>query len=316
MFKANKIQTILWLTLALIACLALTLTGCSREGTLPSAGAPTLTAPVPAAAAPTAQEIVKNTLDAMSKLTSFQFALDLKAKISGNVDKQAQNMTVAAAGNGSSDVTAHNMQVNLMMDIETANQTKMSTPVVFYLVDGWQYMKAVTPFTGEQWLKMKTDHGSAAFRDQSAQAMDMLKSAVEVTLQGNEEVDGESCYVLAVNPDLAVISEWLQSFQSTSGLQSQAVANMDLAKFVKNLSIKEYVIRDSFLLKKCEISAGISLNGADFGKTGHEGDNLAMEIAQTLSMSGYNQPVAITLPPEAADARDMSGFKPGKTGAP
>jgi hypothetical protein len=312
MIKANKIQTILWLMLALIASLALVLTGCSNESTLPVSSSPTMTA----ASSLSARDITQNTLDAMSKLTSFQFALNLKAKIDGNMDNQAQNMTVAAAGNGNSDVTAHNMQVNLTMDIETANQTKMSSPVVFYLVDGWQYMKAVTPLTGEQWLKIKMDPGSSAFGDQSAQAVEMLKSAVEVTLQGDENVDGESCYVLAVKPDLAVISKWLQSFQSTSGLQSQATANMDLAKFVKDLSIKEYIIRDSYLLKKCEISAGISLKGADFGKTGHEGDALTMEIAQTLSMSGYNQPVAITLPAEAVNARDMSGFKPGKTGAP
>jgi len=245
----------------------------------------------------------------MSKLSSFQFSLDMQARISGTMDNQAQETSITASGQGSGDVAAHKMQANFKADIETSNQTKMSSPVVYYMVDGWQYVQVSTPFTGAQWMKIKVDPGSHPAGDQYTSALAMMKSAVKVILKGTEDVEGESCYVLEVRPDLKAISEWLKSFPQTAGSQSEVMADIDLSKFVKTLSIKEYIDVESYLLNKCEISASIAVDGADFDNAKHAGDNVLVDVSQTLSMTQYNQPVTITLPPEAENARDMTPQK-------
>ncbi len=84
------------------------------------------------------------------------------------------------------------------------------------------------------------------------------------------------------------------------------MADIDLSKFVKSLSIQEWVAQDTYLLKKSATSASIAASGTDLGSTAHAGDNFALDFTETLSITGYNQPVTITLPPEAANARDMT----------
>jgi hypothetical protein len=311
MFKSNTIKTTIWLMLAVIASLAFTLAGCSRDETAPAASVVPAASVAPASTSPTltAQDIADNAINAMSKLSSVQFSLDMQAKISGMTDNQAQEANITAIGEGSGDVAAHKMQANLKTDIETSNQTKMSSPMVYYMVDGWQYVQVSTPFSGTQWMKIKVDPGAYAAGDQYASAMAMMKSAIKVNLKGTEEVEGVSCYVLEVSPDLNLISEWLKSFPQTAGTQSEAMANIDLSKFVKTLSMKEYINVESYLLKRCEVSASIAVNGADLNSPEHAGENMALDMVLHLSMNQYNQPVTITLPPEAENARDMTPVK-------
>ena len=80
-----------------------------------------------------------------------------------------------------------------------------------------------------------------------------------------------------------------------------------MADFANNLSYREWIAKDSYLLKKSEASVSIIMNGSDFGSSASVNDHLSMEISQVLTVTQYNQPVSIILPPESQDAQDTTG---------
>ncbi len=54
------------------------------------------------------------------------------------------------------------------------------------------------------------------------------------------------------------------------------------------------------------MAVSIALNGSDLGSSAQPGDNVSMDLSQTVKMTQYNQPVTITLPPEAQNAKDVT----------
>ena len=300
MLKNLKVN--LWLPIALVAVLFLTLAGCAGN----SAGA----SPVPTTTAtPAAQDIISRSVSAMANLASYQYAINMTLKLTGTLKGQPQNVSVTATGDGTNDIADKKVQVNLNAAIQTSGQGSMTVPVTFYMVDGWQYVQITLPLGSSQWYKSKIDLTSLDGLDQASQALQMLKTAVNVTVTGTETVDGVPCYILQISPDLTVLSQWIKSFEGTAGAGGQQLPNIDLSKLVKNLSITADVAQDSYLLKKVDIAGNVAATAADMGSSAQAGDNLSLDFSQSVKMTQFNQPVVIILPPEAQNAKEFTGPK-------
>lgn len=300
MLKNLKVN--LWLPITLVAVLFLTLAGCAGN----SAGA----SPIPTAApTPAAQDIISRSVSAMANLTSYQYAVNMTLKLTGTFKGQPQNVSVTATGDGTNDIADKKVQVNLNAAIQTSGQGSMTVPVTFYMVDGWQYVQITLPLGGSQWYKSKIDMTSLDGLNQASQALQMLKTAVKVTVTGTETVDGVPCYILQISPDLTVLSQWIKSFEGTAGAAGQQLPNIDLSKLVKNLSITADVAQDSYLLKKVDIAGTVAATAADMGNSAQAGDNLSLDFSQSVKMTQFNQPVVIILPPEAQNAKEITGPK-------
>lgn len=301
-------QKSLLLSMMLIVVVLLSSAGCAQSKAPLAATSPSPSVAV-STPTPSAQDIIDHAKSGTAKLTSYQYNVGMSLKMAGTIKNQTQNYNITASGDGANDVTNQKMQMNLNMDLEYPGGGKITLPMVLYLVDGWQYVKVSIPSAGgTQWLKTKMDPQSFAAKDQTGQALEMLKSAVKVNVIGTEDVDGTSCYVLQVDPDLTVLSEWLKSLQGMTNVTGSQ-PNVDISKFVKNLSIKIDITKDNYILKKSDMTATIALNGADLGSSAQPSDNVTMDMSQTVKMTQINQPVTITLPPEAQNAKDVTGQK-------
>jgi hypothetical protein len=269
---------------------------------------PAIETPTPSVSTPalTARDIIDNTKDAWALLSSYAYDFDMVLKMSGTISGDTLDINMTMTGDSVNNLTVHAMQMNADVEMESPGEGKISMPMVLYLVNGWEYIKISVPFAGDQWMKTQMDIGSYDAMDDIQHALGLGQSGSEATLTGTEEVDGVSCYVLQIDPDPAELSKWLSSVQQTTEIQGTEPTGEDLSDFVKNLSYKEWIAKDSYLLKKSETVVSVTMNGADFDSSTDESNHLNMDISQVLTVTEYNQPVSIILPPESQDAQDTS----------
>ncbi|HEX7475903.1 MAG TPA: DUF6612 family protein [Dehalococcoidales bacterium] len=283
-------------------------------------------------------DIVSSAQTAGANVQTYQFDVNLSLNLvtSGSTSASNMNINVTGDGTGALDKAqkdAHGL-FNVSADIPVLG--KQNIPIEYYLAGGWIYMKLGIPMLGDQWNKVQAQEPQWETEDQIAQQLGFLKTAVQIEQEGSENVDNVDCYVLAVKPDLTKISEWLTSLEQSLGSETQqfslpaAKPGTDLSKFIKQLTIKEWVAKDTYLIAKAEIGMDISMRAADFGlptKTpeataggalsrvapaflSDAKGQMTVNVSASIKYHDYNQPVTVTLPPEAQNAKEMS--KPGK----
>jgi hypothetical protein len=179
---------------------------------------------------------------------------------------------------------------------------KQSMPMELYMVEGAIYTKIGIPGQGDQWIKMKLDDEMWKQQDQLAQQMEFLKTAGNVTLAGEETVDGIASYVLVIDPDMKALADWFMSQQQSSVLD---LSQLDLSKMFKSFSIKEWIAKDTYLPVKAEVIVLLEIKPEDVGAPADELEKLTMEMKMTEKFLDYNKPVTIVLPEEARNAQEM-----------
>jgi hypothetical protein len=320
-----------FLSLALILTILIILAGCSsaaapsssasNSSPLTTASEPAITSTTPAsststsepvtttttttASPPDAQEILDQAVNAWTKVMSYGYDINLTITMAGVNAGEDMNLGLAFSGNGSTNVTVHEMQLTGSMEIESGpGQGKISLPMDTYLVNGWQYMK-VGMFGSAEWMKTRVEMNSYDASDDIQHIIDLAQSAGRITFLNTENVDGIACYVLQIVPGPDELAKWLKSALQITSILGTA-PDIDFSKYVKSLAFKIWFAADGYLLKKNETLATVSMSGAELGGSAQAGDSMTMDLTETLSMTQYNQPVSIVLPPESQDAKDTS----------
>jgi len=255
---------------------------------------------------PTTQEIVDKSIAAGSELSSYTFDMEIDMTMEGIPGNNPGNFVIKGNADGAMDISNNKMRTTMVMDVDIPGLGKQAVPVDYYLIDEWMYMKTDLPVVGPKWMKMQIDSGMMASQDQLTQQLEMLKNAVSVEVTGKEEIDNVSCYVIELNPDMEQISQWLNSLQQSTNMQSMDMSDIDLEKLIKSMSIKEWVDENSFMLMKADVEMFLSMSPEDFGADAQDMGQINMNINETIRIQNHNQPVEIVLPPEAQQAQAIS----------
>ena len=277
------VKRILVLSLALI--LSFTLVGCA-EGEL-------------------AQEEIDRIIASVTTTQFDTVKLDMDMSMTMEVvgGSEPGGMTMVADGIGAMDNANEEMQMtmNMTMDIPELGKQDMATEV--YLVGEWMYTKIDVPEIGEQWIKMPATEGMWQQQSQIEQQIEFLKTAVEIKSLLDETVGGTDCYVFEVVPSVEALGELLS--QQASGMGGMDFGQLNLADLLKEMSVKEWIAKDSYRVMKTEVDMVMEMRPADVGATEADFEKMTMDINMGMSFYDYNQPVSITLPPEALDAPEM-----------
>lgn len=282
----SRFQKLISLAVALVLISSFSLAGCSGS--------------------PTAQEITARTLAAGSQVQTYKFEMAMALNASGTFNNKPGTLNTALNGNGALDIANKQMQMMMNIDATVPGQGQQSIPLTFYRVGDWVYTRVSLPVLGEQWVKSKAEQSTLTWPDQSALQLEMLQSAVEVVLLGTEDVNGVSCYKMEAKPDLAKISSWLQSFSQTTDLSRLNLGDLDLSKWVKQLSITEWISKDSYWINKAEISLKLGVGSSISATPSQSNNQFSMDISETLRIYDHNKPVSITLPAEAQTAKEIN----------
>jgi len=166
-------------------------------------------------------------------------------------------------------------------------------------------MKIGMPVIGEQWVKSKLDDSMWNQQNQLEQQRQLLETAIKTRSLGKETVDGVECFMIEITPDMAALAGFVGS-QLGSQAGTDALADIDLAKVFKSITITEWVAADTFLPAKTVMTILMEMNEEDLGSGEAGYEQMTVDLVLTIKYSDYNQPVAIVLPPEAANASEQS----------
>jgi hypothetical protein len=287
--KAVKIM----LALALALVLSLTLVGCNGEGGA-GGGEGLSQAEI--------DQIIASVTTAKYDTVKMAFDMVMDMEVVGG-DEEIK-MDMVGDGTGVMDMVNQEMQMtmNMSMDIPEIGEQTVASKV--YLVGEWMYTGAEMPGLGEQWFKMKVMPGMWEQQNQLEQQVALFEEYAEIEYLGIEAVDGTDCYVFEIVPSMEALGDLLN--QQASGMSGVDFSQMDLADLFEEMSVKEWIAVDSYRVLESEVYMRMQLKPEDVGAAGEDFDEMVMDINMSMRMYDYDQPVSIVLPPEAANAMEMS----------
>jgi hypothetical protein len=215
-------------------------------------------------------------------------ALDRSFALSAATDAYSYKMTMRASLPGSITGDAAMEVMNVYGRVDKANKkmylSTVMTPLQSaqntetYIIGNTYY--GLLP-TGE-WVKQETTNDSLWQQESIHGMQGELVNYSTVSFFPEEKLDGIDCYVLNITPDKDKLPSLLGK---TANLQEQTLNN------IVSASIKEWVEKDSFLMKKM-------LFRVDINDTGTR-----MRMETEIVFSDYGKAQSIELPSEAMNAK-------------
>lgn len=246
---------------------------------------------------PDAIEIVGYAQESMQEVKTYQADMTMIMNMSFEGDGEVEEMNVQIDFELAVDNEAEEMEAIMTTVMEVPDEETEQGTIEKYILGDTVYTRMEAPGELVGWQREGLTPGTWESLQLTQQQLDILESA-EVNLMGTEKVDGTDCYILEVTPTqetaLEAMLSQLQFSQQTDVDPSEISEISEIAE-IMNISAKQWVARDTYLLKKAEMTANFSLFG------------VSMEIAFNLTVGNYNEPVSIVLPPEALEAEDFIG---------
>lgn len=234
---------------------------------------------------------------------SFSFGMEMPMAIEVTGGSDAGGMTVAMEGSGVIDVVNKEMQMTMSMAMDITGYGEQEMEAETYIVDGWMYVGTEVSGLGYQWVKMEITEEIWQQQLSVEQQVELLETAVDIDYEGTDTVNGVECYVFDIEPDMGTLGTILGGGMSDLGLDFDEFALDDL---YKELTVKEWVAKDGCLVMRTEIKIVAEMSAEEAGALTGDFDKMAVTIELNMDCYDYNQPVSITLPPEALAAEETS----------
>lgn len=251
------------------------------------------------------EQIVANVLGAYDDITTVKMDMDMTMDLDAVDGEEPFSYQMNMKANGSVNIPETEMAMAITMDMDIPELGAQNISTDMYIVDDWMYMKIGMAGLAEQWIKSRLDDSMWTQQNQLEQQIQLLKTAVKTTSLGKGNVDGIECYMLEITPDMAALTDFIGS-QLGAQTGADALADVDLSNVFKSMSITEWLAVDTYLPAKMEMTILMEMNEEDFGSSTEGYEQMIIDMVMTVKYSGYNQPVTIVLPPEAANAAEQS----------
>ncbi len=242
-----------------------------------------------------AQEIAMGSLKASQELKSIGFDLDFSMSLGlpnmGTMNMQQTGSAVIDLGGKQMD-----MAMNMTMDIP--NQGKQSGTGEIIAANGWLYMRTTVTGAADQWTKMKLTDDLWAAQNRFAGTTAFLTSPTGIVVTGSETIRGVDCYVLSIDPDMALLSNWVAG-QTQPGQTSPSTSGADLSKTLESFTVKEWIAKSTLLPAKSQVS--VKLNTG----SGSSGAATEMQMNVVVTFTDYGKTVDIKVPEAALNAKEI-----------
>ena len=248
------------------------------------------------------REVVER--NAAVETTTFDLTMDALVDVEGDAD--VDQMSISGTGTGIVDSASQTMHMTMDMVTTVPGEGEIEMPVEYFLVDGWMYMSVQMPDAGEQWMKFQMPEGMWEQQSQVQQQIDMLRDADEVNYFGLEEVNGVSCHVVEIVPDMETLREMVAQMQGqVSGFEGLDLSAMDLGEMMKSMSMTQYIAEDSYLFMKTTQRMVIEITPEMLGIPEGEFERITEDVSTTMVFRNYDEPATIQLPQGALAATQM-----------
>lgn len=252
------------------------------------------------------EQLVADVLIANAEVDTVKFDVNILTTIDEIGGPKPGKATMVGDGTGAIDSANRKMQMIMNMTIDVPGQAKQDMPVEYYLVDGWMHIKVSIPEKGEKWMKMRMPEEMWETQSQIDQQIDLLETAKEVNFLGSEDVNGADCYVVEIVPSMEALGKLFSQIEMPS-MEGVDLAELNLADLFKEMSIKEWIAKDSYLFMKSETHMLVEMRPGDFGATEEDFEKITADVNTEMEFYDYNGAVSIELPEEALEASETPG---------
>ena len=251
-------------------------------------------------------QIVIGVLTASYETVSFDKELPMTVEVDGGPNPGT--IVVSISGNGFLDMVNEAMRITMDMGLSVPGTGSRELENEVYVVDGWIYSGVSVPGEGEEWLK--TELTGAIWQQQNPLTpyLELLATASDIDYKGIEIVNSVECYVFELEPDIDLLSALVVEEMASLGVIN--LSGIDLTELYEEMSVREWVAKDSNFLQRTEVAVVLEVRPEDIGETGDDFDKLTIDVGMTMRYYDYNQPFTVVLPPEALDAEDVSAEIP------
>ncbi len=258
------------------------------------------------------QDLIDNIISAEEGIQTGKFNLQMGMDVNGSGEGETVNIDMAVDGDGVIDNVNRKMRMTMNMDMKMkmlGMDMDQEYAMEMYSMGNTMYMKT-SEMMGmpEQWIKSEVPEDYWQSEDMIAQQTELLKEA-NLNISDGGKVNGRACYKVELVPDLETLYE---TMMQQPGMGGSAVDDLpegmdisDLIEMIDDMKVVQWYDKDTFFLMKADMEMSMSMSGDDMGMLGAGGD-MEMNIAMTVNFSDYNKPVTIELPPEAAEAIDVT----------
>jgi hypothetical protein len=251
-------------------------------------------------------KIVSNLLETNAAVDNYKAEIsilqDFHVEKGADHEKVYDAMTLIGSGEGMLDLANGEMQMTLTTNMEIAGESAQSTTVETYIVDGYVYSKYPTPEGDMEWIKMAMPQGMWDKQNQLVEQAEILKDADSVKYLGEENIDGMECYVVEISPNDKVIEKLLSQIDLPV---TNSQVKSSISRIVKDLLIKHWVSKDSYLIVKTKEHAAIEVEPNDIGMDSNEFKKMIINFDSEMKFFDYNKQMSIELPAGALDAKEI-----------
>jgi hypothetical protein len=234
--------------------------------------------------------------------SSFDMGMPMTLTAKGGSDPGTA--TADINGSGFMDMVNQALRLVVDMDISAPDVESQNISASIYILEGWLYTGMSLPDQDEQWAKMELTEDMWQQQNKVGQYVELLATAVELKYKGIETANGVECYVFEIEPDMDTLNDLL--VKETSGMGILSLGGLDLNKFYKELSVKEWLAIDSCLLQRAEIAVVMEFHPEDIGATSNDFEKMTIDLGMNMRFYDYNQPFTVVLPPGALEAEEYS----------
>lgn len=257
-----------------------------------------------------ADKVVQDALAAQAKASSYQMLVTLDASAQGTMSGSAMNATLSGNIDCLFDQANKKMKAQAEADISVTGEQPMAftAEAEVYVVDNYTYMQASVMGMQQEWTKqaLPADFWQALASDNFQTA---LLTSVEAQYLKEEKVGGVNCYVLDLTPDISQLQQMLQQMASGGASTQEADSEIpNLESFVKSMSFKVWIAKDTSFLTQVKIALNLSITPEALGEPAN-GENLTVTLNLTMNASNFDKSVSIQLPDEAKNADEGGGFE-------
>ncbi len=257
-----------------------------------------------------ADKVVQDALAAQAGSSSYRMVVKLDASAQGTMSGSALNATLSGTVDCLFDQTNKKMKGQAEADINVTGEQPMAfkAGAEVYVVDNYTYMQATVMGMSQEWTKqaLPADFWQSLASDNFQMA---LLTSVEAEYLKEEKVGGVTCYVLDLTPDVSQLQQMLQQMLSDGSSNQGTDSEIpNLESFVKSMSFKVWIAKDTSFLTQTKIELTLSITPEALGQPAN-GESLTITLDLTMNTSDFNQSVSIQLPDEAKNADEGEGFE-------
>ena len=263
-------------------------------------------------------EIKEMVLATAENTDTYKFDINMTQKTLISNETDETEMTMTSKGSGVMDRTSKKMKLEMMMTMQLPEEAEIpetkEMKMDIYLINNTLYTKMDMgiPMMPAQWTKREMPEEYWESQNRIGQQMELLNISKAELLE-DEKVNDVDCYVLKLMPDIEKYWETVMKQEGLGELMQNLRQNdsFDIGKLIKEMSIKQWIAKDTKFPVKTEVQIKMAMSSADLNiPETEEKFTMTMDQRTNIVFYDYNEPVTIELPKEAESATGFPMFPP------